>query len=187
MRHQDDQDRRQSGGMRGFGYGSVELGDGGRVNHRGRGPRGYKRSDERIQEEINDALTYDPLVDASDVEVRVENGEVTLDGHVDDRASRRRAEDIAENVLGVGYVQNNLRVRQQTQQETAVARAASDATRSGGTPVPGRVKTMPASTGETMTPGQAGVVGMTGMMAAGESVGTPGGERGPQGDARRRE
>ena len=186
MRHQDDQDRRQSGGMRGFGYGSVELAGGG-VNHRGRGPRGYKRSDDRIREDINEALTHDPLVDASDVEVRVENGEVTLDGQVADRAARRRAEDIAENVLGVTYVQNNLRARDRT--AGGIARAASDATRNVGAAggAPGRVGAMPQSSGETMTPGQAGVIGMTGMMAAGESVGTPGGERGPQGEARRRD
>ena len=70
-----------------------------------------------------------------------------------------------------------------------VGRAASDATRTVGAAgaAPGRVGTMPQSAGQTMTPGQAGVIGLTGMMAGGESVGTPGGERGPQGDARRRE
>lgn len=79
--------------------------------HRGRGPRGYTRSDERIREDVSDRLGDDPMLDASDIEVSVSNGEVTLSGHVDSRWAKRRAEDIAEDVSGVTHVQNNLRVR----------------------------------------------------------------------------
>ena len=79
--------------------------------HRGRGPRGYTRSDERIREDVNDRLTDDPFVDASGIEVRVAACEVTLEGSVEHRADKRRAEDIAEQVSGVAHVQNNLRVR----------------------------------------------------------------------------
>lgn len=78
---------------------------------RGRGPKGYKRSDSRVQEDVNDRLADDPHVDASEIEVAVSGGEVTLGGTVDSRQARRRAEDIAERVSGVSYVQNNLRVR----------------------------------------------------------------------------
>ncbi|MCP8940232.1 BON domain-containing protein [Alsobacter sp. SYSU M60028] len=83
-----------------------------RGEHRGRGPKGYARSDDRIREEICDRLTDDPMIDASDVEVSVSNCEVTLSGNVDRRDIRRRAEDIAERVSGVNHVQNNLRVSQ---------------------------------------------------------------------------
>ena len=76
----------------------------------GRGPRGYRRSDERILEDINDRLTDDWYVDASDVEVTVNNGIVTLTGHVDSRDAKRRAEDVAECVSGVKDVSNQLRV-----------------------------------------------------------------------------
>jgi osmotically-inducible protein OsmY len=76
----------------------------------GRGPRGYRRSDERIREDINDYLTDDWYVDASDVEVTVNNGMVTLTGRVDNRDEKRRAEDIAECVSGVSDVSNQLRV-----------------------------------------------------------------------------
>ena len=79
-------------------------------DHRGRGPKGHRRSDERILEDVNERLTDDPRVDARDVTVEVAGGEVTLAGFVPDRASRRRAEEIAEFVSGVGHVQNNLRV-----------------------------------------------------------------------------
>jgi len=77
--------------------------------YRGRGPRGYRRSDERIREDVNDRLTEDPWLDASDIDVRVQGGEVTLDGRVRTRGDKRRAEDLVEQVLGVGHVQNNLR------------------------------------------------------------------------------
>lgn len=79
--------------------------------HRGLGPRGYRRRDDRILEDLYERLTDDPHLDASDVEVRVANGEVTLDGLVASRFAKRRAEDIAETVSGVGHVQNNLRLR----------------------------------------------------------------------------
>jgi len=76
----------------------------------GRGPRGYRRSDERIREDISDRLTDDWYVDASDVEVTVNNGMVTLTGRVDSREEKRRTEDIAESVSGVTDVSNQLRV-----------------------------------------------------------------------------
>jgi hypothetical protein len=81
-------------------------------SHRGRGPRGYTRSDDRIREDVNDRLTDDHYVDASDIEVTVAGCEVTLSGTVENRAARRRAEEIAENISGVRHVQNNLRVRE---------------------------------------------------------------------------
>ncbi len=80
------------------------------ANYRGRGPRNYVRSDERIREDINDRLSDDPDIDASDIEVTVSAGEVTLDGKVSERFAKRHAEDIAEAVTGVRHVQNNLRV-----------------------------------------------------------------------------
>jgi hypothetical protein len=81
-------------------------------SHRGRGPRGYKRTDARIVEDVSDRLTEDSHVDATEIQVEAHEGEVTLTGNVDSRSARRRAEDIAEAVSGVTYVMNNLRVRQ---------------------------------------------------------------------------
>jgi osmotically-inducible protein OsmY len=78
--------------------------------HKGRGPKNYQRSDDRIKEDINDRLSDDWFVDASDIDVTVQNGEVTLSGHVDERTAKRRAEDIAEAVSGVKHVENRLRV-----------------------------------------------------------------------------
>jgi osmotically-inducible protein OsmY len=81
------------------------------MDHRGRGPKGWTRSDERIHDDVCHRLTEDDMVDASDVEVTVSGAEVTLNGTVSDRSQRRRAEDCVEAVSGVRHVQNNLRVR----------------------------------------------------------------------------
>jgi len=87
------------------GEGSQQRGQ-----HFGRGPKGWQRSDERIREEINERLTDHPDVDASDIDVEVKNGEVTLKGTVDSRDSKRTAEDIAYGVSGVRDVHVQLRV-----------------------------------------------------------------------------
>ncbi|WP_423141579.1 BON domain-containing protein [Parablastomonas sp. CN1-191] len=79
-------------------------------DHRGRGPSNYTRSDDRIREDVNDRLTDDRHVDASKITVAVDQGEVTLDGTVSDRAAKRRAEDCVDCISGVKHVQNNLRV-----------------------------------------------------------------------------
>lgn len=86
--------------------------------YRGRGPKNYTRSDERIREDVCDRLADDGLVDASDIDVEVKGSEVTLSGTVQDRAQRRRAEDCAELVSGVTHVQNNLRAMHTGQQGT---------------------------------------------------------------------
>lgn len=82
-----------------------------RAAHRGRGPTGYKRSDDRISEEAHDRLTDDPWVDATAIVIGVSAGEVTLSGTVPEREAKHRAERIVEDLAGVTHVQNNLRVQ----------------------------------------------------------------------------
>lgn len=79
--------------------------------HRGKGPVNYVRSDDRIRENICEALTDDDAIDASEIEVIVHDGEVTLTGIVDDRETKRAAEDCVWHVGGVKDVQNQLRLR----------------------------------------------------------------------------
>ena len=95
-----ERDMRQSGGQQ--------------TSHRGRGPKNYRRSDERIRDDINDRLTDYPYLDASDIEVEINNGEVVLTGTVESRYAKRMAEDVTEDVSGVTHVENRLRVRQNT-------------------------------------------------------------------------
>lgn len=79
--------------------------------HRGKGPKGYRRSDDRINEDVSDRLADDPFLDASEISVSVVDGEVTLDGTVEQRSDKRRAEDCTDSVSGVKHVQNNIRAR----------------------------------------------------------------------------
>jgi len=107
----------------GYGYGHAQsyIGDQGQSsrslsqsrqhNFAGRGPRNYKRSDERIREDLNERLTRHPDLDATDIDVRVANCQVSLMGVVEDRHAKRLAEDIAEDVWGVDDVRNELKVR----------------------------------------------------------------------------
>ena len=76
----------------------------------GRGPRGWQRSDERIREDVNERLTDNPYIDATDIEVQVKDAEVTLAGSVEDRSAKRLAEDLAASVSGVKDVHNQLRL-----------------------------------------------------------------------------
>jgi osmotically-inducible protein OsmY len=78
--------------------------------HRGKGPQGYKRSDERISDDAHERLTDDAWLDASNIAVSVSGGEVTLSGTVETREAKHRAERIVEHINGVNHVQNNLRI-----------------------------------------------------------------------------
>jgi hypothetical protein len=93
----------------------------GRTSFRGRGPKNWRRSDERIREEINERLTDHDGIDASDIEVTVENAEVTLSGNVGSRWEKRLADDIAHSCNGVHDVHNRLKV---ADRETQVGKAS---------------------------------------------------------------
>ncbi len=83
----------------------------GEGSFRGRGPKGYVRSDERIREDVCDYLTYHADLDASEIEVSVEQGLVTLSGVVPTRYAKFLAEDLAASVPSVADVVNLLRIR----------------------------------------------------------------------------
>jgi len=79
------------------------------TSFRGKGPKGYKRSDDRIYEDVCEALAHDQWVDASGIDVSVKDGVVSLSGPVDSRAMKRQAEDCVERVSGVKDVVNSLK------------------------------------------------------------------------------
>lgn len=72
------------------------------------------KPDSEIREAVKDALLYDPRVVSLTVDVMVENGEVTLDGTVEDLRAKKAAADDARNTVGVWRVENGLRVRPST-------------------------------------------------------------------------
>jgi osmotically-inducible protein OsmY len=83
--------------------------------HRGKGPKGYTRSDQRIQEDVCDRLSDDDRLDATNIEVKVAEGEVILTGSVNDREQKRRAEDLVERISGVRDVENHIKVKREDQ------------------------------------------------------------------------
>jgi osmotically-inducible protein OsmY len=100
----------ESDSTRGWNIGSAD--DRGEPrSYRGRGPKNYSRSDETIREDVCERLAVDHHLDATNIEVSVSDGVVTLAGTVSDRNAKRLAEDLSDFVRGVRDVQNNLRVR----------------------------------------------------------------------------
>lgn len=108
-----DFSRQRYGGSYGLGYSGSERGSmmsasAGRFA--GKGPKGYARSDERIKEQVSERLEEDHNIDATEITVEVKNGEVTLEGSVEDRWMKRQAEDLVEQCSGVKQVHNRIRV-----------------------------------------------------------------------------
>ena len=88
--------------------------DSGRVRfvepERGRGPKNYHRSDERISEDVSERLLHSAHLDSSDVSVSVRDGTVTVEGTVPERWMKHAIENIAITVRGVVDVENRIRV-----------------------------------------------------------------------------
>lgn len=99
-------------GPYGMGYPERE-GIEARGPHYGKGPKGYRRSDERIREDVCETIAQQGYIDASDVEVKVENAIVTLSGTVTHRQEKRALEQMVERVHGVDEVQNELHLRRE--------------------------------------------------------------------------
>lgn len=104
------------------GYGAADRGGWGRLGGwrhgdnglaRPRGPKGYKRSDETLLEDVCEHLMQLDDIDASDVEVRVENACVKLSGTVPERFMKYEIENIAATTLGVDDVTNDISVPRQ--------------------------------------------------------------------------
>ena len=85
----------------------------------GRGPKGFQYESERIRYSVCERLMLDGRLDASDIDIRVEEGEVTLEGTVESREAKRLAERVAESVQTVRDVHNRLRVRQEIAERIA--------------------------------------------------------------------
>jgi hypothetical protein len=118
----------------------------------GRGPKGYKRSDERIREDVSERIARSNI-DADEVEVKVEGAEVTLTGFVASRWDKRMLEDIAEDVFGVEEVHNQLRARREAAttgtRETAAGRTTGQSGMTGQTrsQQPGSISPDPGTSG----------------------------------------
>jgi osmotically-inducible protein OsmY len=67
-------------------------------------------SDDVLAKAIREELEEDSRVDASEIEARASDGEVTLEGSVTNLAQKRIAEQDARDVVGVAWVTNDLSV-----------------------------------------------------------------------------
>lgn len=109
----------------GLGFQQHEFG-----NYRGRAPKGWARSDERIKEDICERLSEDPQIDASDISVSVQSGVVTLEGNIENRRQKYRVEDLSDACSGVKDVQNRLTIARGERSDSTGQQPASS--RSGG-------------------------------------------------------
>jgi len=98
--------------------------------HSGKGPKGYTRTDEKLKDDINERLYHDSHIDASDIDVTVDNGEATLTGTVESKMAKRRIEDIIESIAGVRDVENRLKVKSTS---NTVGNYSNDEVRRGNT------------------------------------------------------
>ncbi|MBY4896983.1 BON domain-containing protein [Cupriavidus sp. AU9028] len=113
--------RRGDIGGQGYGGGGMGFGEPGNEPlgrqyddaHRPRArvaPKGYRRTDERICDEVCERLAHARGLDVSEVTVDVGSAIVTLGGTIRDRQAKYRVEEIAAEVAGVDEVINNIRV-----------------------------------------------------------------------------
>jgi osmotically-inducible protein OsmY len=87
-------------------------------------------SDKELREAIEQALDWEPIIDAKGIGVSVEDGVATLAGHVESYPEKREAEKIAGRIRGVKAVVCDLRValppgNHRTDED--IARAAANA------------------------------------------------------------
>ena len=78
--------------------------------HYGKGPKGNRRGDDRIKEDVCEMLYAHNEIDASEIEVLVKEGTVTLSGMVESRNLKRQVEAAIDGIPGVVDVQNNLQL-----------------------------------------------------------------------------
>jgi osmotically-inducible protein OsmY len=96
----------QYGASGGYGQGSQAEG-----RNRGRGPKNYTRSSERLREDVCERLSDDPYIDASEIEVTVaENGRIVVEGSVEERWMKHRIEDLIDAAPGVQQIENRLTI-----------------------------------------------------------------------------
>lgn len=102
-------------GRAGYGVTTANRGDFGRDGRSPTPPRrtvkGYRRSDERVREDVCEMLGAADDIDPTDIEVAVSNGEVTLTGTVSERRMKLIAEELTERINGVNEIHNLLRVK----------------------------------------------------------------------------
>ncbi len=139
----------------GSSQGATRYGSGGQGYseygaHRGKGPKGYTRSDDRLKEVICEKLTDDPMIDASEINVEVTSQIVKLTGTVDDRSTKYEVEELIERCGGVKDIDNQLRVRSASSQRSQMGSQGGSMESAGGSSYgSGMSQTSGSSTSQT--------------------------------------
>jgi len=121
------------------------------LSHRGRGPKGYERSDERLKELICERLTDDPAIDASEVTIEITNKVVKLTGSVDERRIKYLIEDVIEQTGGVRDIDNQLRVQSPAGSQSQASQYGTASSESGYAGRDNKSGTLGSSSGGSST------------------------------------
>ena len=81
------------------------------AGHAGRGPKDWKLSDEKIRERVCEVLLQSHEVDATEMEVTVEEACVYLNGNISSVGMKRVAEDLVGSIPGVEDVFTSLKIK----------------------------------------------------------------------------
>jgi hypothetical protein len=158
---------------RAFESSSGNYADTDRGRHFGKGPKNYRRNDDRIKEDVSERLKEHGEIDASDIEVEVSSGTVTLSGEVRNRREKRLAEDAIEGVSGVEDVTNQLRVRSRNERENAERDEPNGHTSSSGASTRSSSKSSPTGVGTLGQSMSAASHIEKGTQSKGRSIGSP--------------
>ncbi len=78
--------------------------------HKGAGPKTEKHGDDPVLHAVHDALTHEPWLDATDIELAVAGGVVTLTGTVTTDQQKELASKTTSEAKGVTEVKNELTI-----------------------------------------------------------------------------
>lgn len=78
--------------------------------HKGLGPKTAKTGEDPVLHAVHDALTHEAWLDATDIELLVTGGKVTLTGTVNTEQQRELAGKTSAAAKGVTEVVNNLTI-----------------------------------------------------------------------------
>ena len=81
------------------------------VNYFGKGPKGYRRSPERIIDDASERLARDFELDASGITVDLEDRVLVLKGEVGTRRDKHRAEWLLEELPGIDDIKNLITIK----------------------------------------------------------------------------
>ena len=69
------------------------------------------RNNAELQKDVQDAIKWEPLLNAAEIGVTVIDGIVTLSGTVDSYVKKLEAENAAKNVAGVKAIVEKIQIR----------------------------------------------------------------------------